>query len=139
MNRTPRLLAGPEHPATDDLARLGHVEIAALVAERGVEDLTLAPPAFPDDWHHRPGDPGGIGAIEGGGRQDFVRRNYQYGSASMNTCLSRSKRMHRLSELVHDIVSNIRNIIDRAFADRFETAGQPLRRRCDFYVFYYIF
>ena len=71
---TVKLFARPEHPAPDDLARLGHVEIDAMMAERGVEDPALSPTALPDNRHHRPGDPGGVGAIERGRRQHLVRR-----------------------------------------------------------------
>src|SRR6188508_325084 len=42
--------------------------------------------------------------------------------------------MHRLTEFVHYIVGNVRNVVYRALADRFEPVDQPCGRRADLYV-----
>ena len=42
--------------------------------------------------------------------------------------------MHRLTELVHYIIRNVRDVIDRAFANGFEPLYQNVRRRTDLHT-----
>ena len=43
--------------------------------------------------------------------------------------------MHRLAKLVHYIIRNIGDIIDRTFADRLKPLNQPIGRRPDLHIF----
>ena len=44
------------------------------------------------------------------------------------------KRMHRLTEFVHDVIRDVRDIINRALADGFEPFDKPFGRRADFNI-----
>ena len=42
--------------------------------------------------------------------------------------------MHRLPKLVHYVICDVRNVVDRPLAYRLKPVNQPLWRRTDLYV-----